>query len=188
MHREGFADSWTDASMEESKTNIKMLSRKTHQTIKKVTEDIETFKFNTAISSIMELVNEIYRVSDRVLELGPPEIKKAIETVVILLSPFAPHIAEEMWKGLGNEKGIFEEARIKRVWPDYDSSQLVEDKVTIVVQINGKVRSKIEVPAGIEEARLKEIVLADEKTKQWLGGKPVKNFVVVPNRLVSIVV
>jgi len=150
------------------------LVRLMHKTVKKVTDDINDFKFNTAIASFMEFVNAIYQSGAD---------KEVFSNLIIMLSPIAPHFCEELWHSLGNKESV-----IKAGWVKYDPAMLVEDVVTIVVQINGKVRSKIEVPAGIDEARLKEVVFSDEKTKQWLGGKSVKNFVVVPNRLVNIVV
>jgi len=150
------------------------LVRLMHKTIKKVTDDIDNFKFNTAIASLMEFVNAIYqRGAD----------KEAFSNLLIMLSPIAPHFCEELWRSLGNKESI-----IKAGWVKYDPAMLVEDRITIVVQINGKVRSKIEVPAAINEGELKKLILSDEKVITWLGGKAVKNFIVVPNRLVNIVV
>ena len=173
--------------MRDEGRNTEKLRRKTHLTIKKVTEDIEReFHFNTAISAIMELVNEIYalQAKDTRPEAGGKQtIKEAIETVVILLSPFVPHIAEEMWQRLGKESSIF-----KLPWPVYDKEAIQEDEALIVVQINGKVRAKITVSSDIEEKELKELVLQDEKVLKWIEGRSVKKFVFVPKKLVSIVV
>jgi leucyl-tRNA synthetase len=157
-----------------SSNNDKMaLLRKTHQTIKKVTDDIEKgFHFNTAIASIMELVNEIYSKS---------AIKEAIEAVVLLLSPFVPHIAEELWEKLGNKSSVLTEK-----WPSYEKEFLSEDVITIPVQVNGRLRSKVEVPSGISEDELKEKALADEKIKKHIGNLTPK-LIVIPNRLVNIV-
>ncbi len=182
-------------SVKESNTgNIKELKRKTHETIKRVTEDIEGFRFNTAISAIMELVNTAYSVER--LPDGPPagragkagivyskELKEAAETIVILLSLFAPHICEEMWESLGYESGI-----LKAKWPEYDPAVLVLKEVTLIVQINGKVRSRLSLPVDINEVSLKEKVLADPAVRKWIEGKAVRNFIVVPNKLVNIVV
>jgi leucyl-tRNA synthetase len=151
----------------------KELEKKMHCTIKEVTEDIETFKFNTAIASIMELVNEIYKNLDA-------DIGQAFKTVILLLSPFTPHFCAELWQMIGNKQDM--------QWPAYDPAMLVEETVTIVIQVNGKLRSKIDVPADISEDRLKELVLADDKLKPWIQGRPVKNFILVPKKLVSIVV
>ena len=163
------------------------LKRKTHLTIKKVTEDLDGgFHFNTAISSIMELVNETYDLS--VSETANDAVKQkvmneAVEAIVILLSPFVPHIAEELWSNLGKPNSIF-----KMKWPEYDRSAIVEDVVTIVVQVNGKLRSKVEVPSDIKEEGLRQMVLADPKIKEITSGKTIKNFIVVPKKLVNIVI
>ena len=152
------------------------LKKKMHHAIKEVTLDLESFKFNTAISEIMELVNEIYQDPDA-------DITEAVKTTVLLISPFAPHFAEEMWQRLGNKDSIF-----KAGWPKYEERLLEESVVTMIIQVNGKLRCKIEVPAGIAEEKLKEIVFSDEKLKPWIEGKPVKNLVIVPKKLVNIVI
>ena len=158
------------------------LKRKTHQTIKKVTEDIERdFHFNTAISAIMELVNEIYLEMEK--NSARQDIKEATESAVILLSPFVPHIAEELWQILGNKPSAF-----KLSWPEYDPKLIKSESITLPIQINGKLRSKIEVPVSIGEEELKEKVLEDEKVRRWVGGKGVRKIIVVPDRLVNIVV
>jgi len=145
-----------------------------HKTIKKVTADIEDFKFNTAIASLMELVNAIYQsAADR----------EVFSKLVIMLSPFVPHFAEELWQKLGNRQSI-----LSARWPEYDPALLVEEKVTMVIQVNGKVRAKVEVPTDISEEKLKEIVLAEEKLKPWLQNKPVKKFILVPRKLINLVV
>ncbi len=172
--------------VQSSKFKVKQTSnklrRKTHLTIKKVTEDIEReFHFNTAISAIMELVNEIYKAKDE--DVDSPTIKEAVKTTVILLSPFVPHIAEEMWQRLGEKNSIF-----RLPWPSYDKEAIKQEAVLIVVQVNGKVRAKITVPRDIEEGELKKLILQDEKVARWIGGKPVKKFFVVPNKLVNIVI
>ncbi|MDD5496357.1 MAG: leucine--tRNA ligase [Candidatus Omnitrophica bacterium] len=163
------------------------LKRKTHQTIKKVTEDLEGgFHFNTAISAIMELVNETYEAMAGI-ESGrdvPEDIlNHAIETVVILLSPFVPHIAEELWQRLGKKNSIF---RVE--WPSYDKSAIARDVITIIIQVNGKVRSRVSVPFDVSDDKLKESVLADGKIKNFIEGKSVKDLIIVPGKLVNIVV
>lgn len=159
------------------------LRRKTHLTIKKVTEDLEReFHFNTAISAVMELVNEIYRAQEQ-QDVDVAAIKEAVETVVVLLSPFVPHIAEEMWQRLGKKNSIF-----CLSWPAYDKEAIQAEEALIVVQINGKVRAKITVPYDINEEELKKRILQDEKVAAWIGGKPVKKFFVVPKKLANIVV
>ncbi|MCX5703817.1 MAG: leucine--tRNA ligase, partial [Candidatus Omnitrophica bacterium] len=150
------------------------LLRALHKTIKKVSEDIESFKFNTAIASMMELTNAIY-------QLGAD--RKVLSDLVIMLSPIAPHFAEELWERAGNKESI-----LKAAWPKFDPRLLIEENIVMVIQVNGKVRSKIEVPADIPEGKLKELVLADERLKPWLQNKPLKNFILVPRKLVNIVV
>jgi len=168
-------------------TQRENLRRKTHQTIKKVTEDLDGgFHFNTAISAIMELVNETYDVmGSRVQGPGSSNnvVNEAVEAIVALLSPFVPHIAEEMWKMLGKPNSIF-----KCKWPAYDKNAIIEKVLTIPVQVNGKLRAKMEVPSEISDAELKTIVLADAKIKTWIGEKQVKDFIIVPKRLVNIVI
>ena len=150
------------------------LIRLTHKATKKVTDDINEFKFNTAIAGMMELVNAIYQSGAD---------KEVFSALILLLSPIAPHFCEELWQSLGNKESI-----LKAGWPKYDPKMLIEESVTIVIQVNGKVRSKVEVPNDITDDKLREIVLNDEKVKPWLEGKPVRNVVIVPKRLVSIVV
>ncbi len=145
-----------------------------HRTIKKVTEDIEGFKFNTAIAGLMEFVNAIYQSGAD---------KEIFSCLIILLSPIAPHFSEELWHILGNKDSV-----LKASWPKYNPSNLIEENATIVIQVNGKVRAKIEVSSGISEDKLKSLVLADEKLAPWIQDKPIKNFVIVPRKLVNIVV
>ena len=150
------------------------LIRALHRTIKKVTEDFRDFKFNTAIASLMELTNAIYQSGAD---------KEVFTKLVVMLAPIAPHFSEELWQSLGNKQSVF-----KAEWPKYDSNLLIENTVVMVIQVNGKVRSKIEVPAAVSEDKLKELVLSDEKLKPWLQNKPVKNLIIVPQKLVNIVI
>lgn len=145
-----------------------------HQTIKKVTEDIETLGFNTAISQLMVFVNEAYKQ-----EKLP---KAAMEDFVKLLSPIAPHISEELWQRLGHDQTLAYEA-----WPAYDESLLQEDEVEIVVQLNGKVKHKMMVPADADREQLEAKVMADERTKALLEGKQIRKVIAVPGKLVNIV-
>ena len=166
-----------------SDDTAKSLKRKTHLTIKKVTEDMEgAFHFNTALSAIMELVNEIYSYMSIHPSPYTLHLKEAVDTVVILLAPFVPHIAEEMWGKLGNKTSVFEAE-----WPGYDKDALVEDSVTIPVQINGKFRTKIEVASGATEDEIKSIVLGNTVVNKWTQGKPPKKVIVVKGRLVNLV-
>ncbi|MBI5005072.1 MAG: leucine--tRNA ligase [Candidatus Lloydbacteria bacterium] len=149
---------------------------KLHQTIKKVTEDIEQFKFNTAISALMILTNEMER-------------KEKISMIhylqfLILLSPFAPHVAEELWRDvLGNKTSIHQES-----WPDFDESKIVSAGLVITVQVNGKVRDTFTIETGLSDEAIKEKALALEKIKKWIGGQPIKKIIYVKNKIVNIVV
>lgn len=163
--------------------SAKDLSRQTHETIKKVTDDLEgDFHFNTAISTIMELVNACYQ-----FEVKSDEDKKillnAAESIILLLAPFVPHIAEELWQKLGHNRCVFKEP-----WPKYDTEALRKDEIEIVIQILGRVRAHITVPVNISEEELKKKVLEDKKVREWLDGKTVKKIIVVPKKLVNIVV
>ncbi len=150
------------------------LTRILHKTIKKVTDDITAFKFNTAIASLMELTNAIYQSGAD---------KETFAKLLLMLAPIAPHFCEELWQMLGEKESIFQAA-----WPQYDPDLLIEDTATYVIQVNGKLRAKIDVPADISEDKLKALVLADEKVAPWVKGKPVKKFIVIPQKLVNLVV
>ncbi|MBE0446771.1 MAG: leucine--tRNA ligase [Actinobacteria bacterium] len=152
-----------------------------HKTIKRVTGDIARFSFNTAISATMELVNAMYKYGEGAGR-NPAVIKEAIENLVLLLAPFAPHLTEELWEGLGKEKSIHLHA-----WPKYDPELAKAEEVTLVVQVNGKVRDKITVAADISEEDMRRTALASEKVIANIGDKHVRNIFVVPGKLVNIV-
>ncbi len=161
------------------------LYRKTHSTIKKVTEDIDReFHFNTAIAALMELVNEIYDyTAGGIREKQTPILRSAIDALALLISPFAPHFAEELWESLGNKESIANAA-----WPTYDPDALIESEITIVVQVNGKVRSKLTLPAGMADREIEDAALADPKVKEFMNGKTPKKVIVVQGKLVNVVV
>ena len=161
----------------------KSLAYEMNTTIKKVTEDVGgRFSFNTAISSIMELVNEMYRYKE-LDDINLGLLKAAVENLVLVLSPFTPHICEEMWQELGHEGTIYNES-----WPSYDEAAMVKDSVEIVVQINGKVKEKLMVPTGLDKETFQATVMDDEKTKALVEGKNVVKVIAVPSKLVNIVV
>jgi leucyl-tRNA synthetase len=165
---------------------LKKLRLKTHATIKKVTSDLEDrFHFNTAISATMELVNLLYQfdLKREQDEVTLAVIKEAVEAVLILLSPMAPHITEELWEQLGKQESI-----LNTSWPACDAAAIVEEEIVIVVQINGKLRSRIAVAVDSSEEEIEQRVLADEKTKKWIEGRSIKKVIVVPQKLVNIVV
>lgn len=171
----------------ELSSELRSIHRKTHQTIKKVTHDIESrFHFNTAISAVMELINEVNQFlhSDREKdELAWAVIREAIETSVILLSPVVPHITEELWRMLGHEGYL-----LNQPWPEYDANALEEEKRLIVLQVNGKVRSRIELPASSTEEEIEQAALADERVKRFVGDREVKKVYVIKKKLVNVVV
>ncbi len=166
--------------------DLAQLRRKTHQTIKKVTEDIrERFHFNTAIAAIMELVNLIYQVLDS-RPADPmlwPVLREAVEAAIVVSSPMVPHISEELWKILGHE-----ELLLNTGWPKWDDRALEAAEMLIVVQINGKLRSKITVPADATDKELEDISLKDFRIRDFIEGKQVRKVIVVPKKLINIVV
>jgi leucyl-tRNA synthetase len=164
-------------------TDERNLRRTVHKTIRKVTEDIEErFHFNTAIAAVMELLNTV-QASELSTPQSGPVMKEALESMVLLLAPFVPHISEELWQTLGHTDCLSETA-----WPEYDRTAVVDEEILVVVQVNGKLRSKITVPAGTDEDTVKSAALADEKVKVFLEGVQVRKVVYVPGKLVNIVV
>lgn len=160
------------------------LRRVVHKTIRKVTEDIEErFHFNTAIAAIMELVNAVSASEARNDPACAPVLREALESVVLLLAPFVPHAAEELWEGLGHSGGIDAAS-----WPVHDPAAEEEEELTIVVQVNGKLRGKVTVAAGAGEEEVRTAALADDKVKGHIGGKAVRKIIYVPGKLLNIVV
>ncbi|RMF97060.1 MAG: leucine--tRNA ligase [Gammaproteobacteria bacterium] len=164
-------------------TAQRALRRKTHETIRKVSDDIgRRYTFNTAIAAVMELLNEVARFpagdgQDRAV------VQEALEAAVLLLAPIVPHICHRLWRDLGHEQAVIDEA-----WPTVDAAALAADTRQIVVQVNGKLRARLELPADIDEDALREAALADENVQRFVAGKPVRKVVVVPGKLVNVVV
>jgi leucyl-tRNA synthetase len=155
--------------------------RVTHKTIKKVTEDIEErFNFNTAISAIMEMVNVLYASIDK--NISKVVKTEALENLLILLSPFAPHITEELWERIGKTQSIH-----LMPWPEYDEEVLIEDEIEIVIQVNGKVRSRINVQRNIGKQDMEQMALSDDKVKDFLKDMKIVKTIVIPGKLVNIV-
>jgi leucyl-tRNA synthetase len=174
-----------DGRPDDLDASSKELYRKTHQTIYRVTRDIEDrFHFNTAISAIMELFNTLTGIK---LSDNPPQryevVRFAMETMVILLSPIVPHFAEEIWQSLGNRPSLLEQA-----WPAYKEKALKKEEVLIVVQVNGKLRSRFNVSAEADDTKLEEMALADARVKKFIKDKAIKKVIVVKKKLVNIVV
>ena len=174
------------------------LRRKTHQTIARVTSDFEKLDLNTNVAALMELLNAITDMQVRLdlnaaLPVGLTEellsgdlyaVREAIEALVVMLAPFSPHVAEEMWEGLGHEGGLLKSAP----WPVADPELAKKDELEIPVQVNGKLRSRVVVAPDISEVDLRTIALADAKVQSFIDGHQVVKVIVVPQRLVNVVV
>jgi leucyl-tRNA synthetase len=156
--------------------------RKIHQTIRHVSNDLEQFEFNTVISALMELTNELYAARDGG-KFGPAELRSGLESLLLLMAPEVPHIAEELWQELGKPYSIH-----KQPWPEFDPELAKEDEITLVIQVNGKVRDRITVPAEISEQAARQAALASEAAQRFMEGKEPSEVIVVPGRLVNIVV
>ena len=184
-HREQLAGVAADSSRVPSADGLKELRRRIHWTIKKVTDDIEQrFHFNTAIAAIMELHNTVSAVSgdDLQQEGGAALVKAALETEIVLLAPFVPHVTSELWERLGHDENLAEVA-----WPEYDEAALVQENRLIVVQVNGKLRGKVSVPADAEAEHIETTAMADPRVASFIDGRLIRRVVQVPGRLVNIV-
>jgi leucyl-tRNA synthetase len=180
------------------------LRRKTHETIRRVTVDIEQRQqLNTPVSTLMELVNELYTFSEQTVTGGPSHrteedvehagdverveticvVREAIEALIRMLAPFVPHMAEELWESLGHETGL-----VHAAWPAYNAEVAKAEEIVVPVQVNGKVRSRLTVPAEASENELEQLALADPHVQAYTSGKTVKKVVVAKGRLVSVVV
>jgi leucyl-tRNA synthetase len=178
------------------------LRQKTHETIRRVTQDLDPrVHLNTAVSGLMELVNELYafcgrpgcsligRDADNPDTVGVsirPEtisvVKESVEALILMLSPFTPHMAEELWEHLGHANGV-----VAAGWPGYEETVARADEIVVPVQVNGKVRGRLTVASDTSEAQLRELALADPQVKKYLDGKTIKKVVVVNGKLVSVV-
>ena len=154
--------------------NDNSLDKVYNQTVKKVTEDFDTLNFNTAISQLMVFINDCYKANHI--------YKPYVEGFVKMLAPIAPHVSEELWQRLGNQETI-----TYQPWPTYNASLLVDDEIEIVVQVNGKVRAKINIPKDLSKEDMQELALQNENVKLSIEGKEIKKVIVVPQKLVNIV-
>lgn len=157
------------------------LRRKTHQTIRKVTQDLEEFSFNTAVAAIMELRNTIL-AAQRESAASREAWDEAVDSLLLLLAPISPHITEELWVQRGREYSIH-----KQAWPQWDEDVAREETISLIIQINGKTRDKIDVPAGLDDDSLGRIALESEKIQRALDGKPPRKIIVARGSLVNIV-
>ncbi|MCC0698806.1 leucine--tRNA ligase [Clostridioides sp. ZZV15-6383] len=154
-----------------------------HSTLKKVTADLsEKFGFNTAISALMELINDMYKYKE-LDNINEAVIKEGVQTIVTIIAPFAPHLGEELWTMIGKEGSVFDID-----WPKYDEKALVKDEIEVVVQVNGKVRGKLTVNSNISKEEMEKVALEDEKIKGLVEGKTIVKVVAVPKKLVNVVV
>ncbi|WP_434577887.1 leucine--tRNA ligase [Thermoanaerobacterium thermosaccharolyticum] len=184
---ERLIDKFTEDKGKSGKNEIskdeKELNYVRNYTIKSVTDDAEKFQFNTAIARIMELVNALYKYDGEVENKNMKLYEETIADLIRVLAPFAPHFSEEMWERLGYSYSVFNQK-----WPEYDEKALVKDTIEIAIQVNGKVRGRLEIPSGATEKEIQDKALVVESIKQFIEGKEIKKVVVVKNRLVNIVV
>jgi leucyl-tRNA synthetase len=153
-----------------------------HQTIQKVTEDIESFGFNTAIAALMSLRNTMKAVKETPLA-HTRAWDEAVHHLLLLMAPFTPHISEELWQRLGHQTSVHLEA-----WPTWDEEIAAEETITLIVQVNGRVRDRIDVSAGIDDAEAERLARESEAVQRHVGDKQIVKVIVVPGRLVNIVV
>jgi leucyl-tRNA synthetase len=161
------------------------LHRKTHQTIRKVTQDLENdFHFNTAIAAVMELINLMFSlISDETdHDIDPAAIREAVDATLLLLSPMTPHFCSELWEITGH-KSLLE----NHSWPIFNPESAKDEEIIVVLQVNGKVRSRLLVSPEIADEELKEMALQDDKVQKFVGQKPIRKVIVVPKKLVNVV-
>ena len=161
---------------------LRALRRKTHQTLRTVSYDYENFEFNTIISSLMELLNEMGRAKSAGA-FGTPEWEEAVDIYLRMLAPVCPHIAEELWERLGKPYSIHTQA-----WPEVDEEAAREEEITLVVQVNGKLRDRIQVAPGISDAEAEQKALESPAVQQAIAGQTVCKVIVVPGKLVNLVI
>ena len=171
--------------------NTRALRRKTHQTIAKITSDFEQLHLNTSVAALMELFNQIvdFQFSQIIDDADSPKdvfvVREALESLVIMLTPFAPHVAEEMWEGLGHAGGLLKE--VPR-WPVADPELARREELEIPIQVNGKLRSRVVAAPDVSEEDLRASALADERVRALIDGHEVVKVIVVPRRLVNVVI
>ena len=178
-----FVDKNLNDSLGANEKTAQELLRLTHLTIKKVTRDIEDEKFNTAVASMMEMVNGLYKIKESQEIDMSDEWRFALESLIQILAPFAPHITEELWHEMGHDDTV----HVGR-WPKWDEKYLKSSVMTIIVQVNGKLRAKLELPSDMDKQGVEAAALADENVQKFTNNKPPKKMVYVPGKLVNIVV
>ena len=178
-----FVDKNPNYSLDANEKTTQELLRLTHLTIKKVTRDIEDEKFNTAVASMMEMVNGLYKIKESHGIDTSDEWRFALESLIQILAPFAPHITEELWREMGHDDTVH-----VGHWPKWDEKYLKSDTMTIIVQVNGKLRAKLELPSDMDKQGVEAAALADENVQKFTNNKPPKKMVYVPGKLVNIVI
>jgi len=180
---------WRQPVPKDLSPQARQIQRKLHQTIKRVTDDFKgRWHFNTCIAAIMELVNELYAAEDGAARAPSPAIPVPLlaevqRDLILLLAPFAPYLAHELWETLGERGNL-----LRTPWPKYNPHLAKEEEIEIPVQVNGKLRGRVVVPAGADEAFVKERALADPKVKAAIAGKQIVKVIFVPGKLLNIVV
>ena len=172
----------------EFSAEAKALRHETHRTIERVTNDFEGLRYNTAVAAQMELLNELYDLKAQPGSTSPSDlfaVREAVEALLLMLAPFAPHVAEELWEALGHEGGLL---RSGARWPSFEEALARKDEVEIAVQVNGKLRGRVSVAASATEEETRAAALSDERVRPWTEGKQIVKTVVVPGRLVNVVV
>jgi leucyl-tRNA synthetase len=176
-----------DSEPGELSSAARALRRKTHQTIARITNEFDDLHFNTNVAALMELFNELSDFNRDPANAAAEDVlvvREALETLVVMLTPFAPHAAEEMWEALGHQGGLLNSAR----WPQANEELARSEELEIPVQVNGKLRSRLITSPEVSEAELRTAALADEKIRSLIEGHEVVKVIVVPQRLVNIVV
>jgi len=156
--------------------------RKRHQTIRRISQDMERFRFNTAVAGLMEYVNDLYAAQEKPID--PVQWRAAIGTLTQLLAPIAPFTTEEVWRGILGEN----ESVHRSTWPEHDEALAVEEQLILVVQVNGKLRDRVLVPASSDDASIRDAALSNPKVRSYIGDRPIQSIIVVPGRLVNVVV
>ena len=175
-------ESWTDNPSTEETAESKAIERLRHKTIKRITEDLSNFRFNTALAALMECNNALIKQQHEPVA-RTAAFQRALETMMQLLAPLAPHIAEELWHQTGHEGSIHLSA-----WPVFDEAMTHDESFTLVVQVNGKVRERLEAPAGISEDDVRKLVLSNERVLSFIGDATVQKVIYIPGRLANIVI
>jgi leucyl-tRNA synthetase len=186
--QERFSDPQQDFLPDGQKLSLeaRSLRRKTHQTIARLTSDLEQLHLNTCVSALMELLNELTDLDADPAQASPAEafvVREALESLVLMLTPFSPHVAEEMWEALGHQGGL-----IKASWPQADFELARQEELEIPIQVNGKLRSRVLASPGVSDDELRAAALADDKVRGFTDGREIVNVIIVPQRLVNVVV